>query len=166
MPLMFTPPLFNQKARNDVRFWRPIGYIPNLGFGAPTKEDTRLLHTKTPATFKLQNEHNCIAAALAPLIKISKRGGIRVTVKSKPVIAKVWIHFFMGDMSGHNRWLGQFNSGDKIQWPYCYCKCKIDDMNNSNPTCIYLTREDYLQHIAQQSTSQDNTTSIPLCQNI
>ncbi len=52
MPLMFTLSLFNQRARNDAHFWRPIGYIPNLGYGAPTKEDTKLLHTKTSATFK------------------------------------------------------------------------------------------------------------------
>jgi hypothetical protein len=103
----------------------------------------------------LQNEHNCIAAALAPNIKILKHGGIRVTVKSKPVIAKVGIYFFMGDTSGHNRWLGHFNSGAKIQWPYRDCKCRIDDMNNLNPTCIYLTIEDYHQHIAQGSTLQD-----------
>ncbi len=143
--------------RNDACFWRPIGYIANLGYGAPTKEKTKLLHTKTPAIFKLQNEHNCIAAALAPCIKILKLGGIRVTIKSKPVIAKVWIHFFMGDTSGHNRWLGHFNSDAKIQWPYCDCKCRMDDMNNLNPTCIYLTREDYHQHIAQQSTSEEKT---------
>jgi hypothetical protein len=96
---MFTLSLFNQKARNDVCFWRPKGYIPILGYWASTKEDTKILHTKTPATFKLQNEHNCIAAALAPLVKISKHGGIHVTVKSKPVTAKVSIPFLMGDTS-------------------------------------------------------------------
>jgi hypothetical protein len=149
MPLMFTLSLFNQQAKSDVCFWRPIGYIPNLGYGAPTKEDIKLLHTKTPATFKLQNEPNCNSAALAPLVKVSKRGDIRITVKSKPVITKVWIHFFMGDISGHNQWLGHFNSGANIQRPYHDCKCGINDMNNLNPTCIYLTREDYHQNIAQ-----------------
>jgi hypothetical protein len=152
MPLMFTLSLFNQKARNDVHFWRPMAYIPNLGYLVPTKEDTKLLHTKTPAAFKLQNEHNCIAEALAPLVEISKRGGIPVTVQSKPVIAKVWIHFFMGDTSGHNRWLGHFNSGANIQRLYHDCKCSIDDMEKSDPTCIYLTTDDYHQHIALQST--------------
>jgi hypothetical protein len=83
---------------------------------------------------------------------MSKRGGICVTVQSKPVIAKVWIHFFMGDASGHNWWLGHFNSGANIQQPYCDCKCGIDDMNNLDPTCIYLTRDDYHQHIALHST--------------
>ncbi len=63
-----------------------MAYIPNIGYGAPTKEDTKPLHTMTPATFKLQNKHNCIAAALAPLVELSKHGGMRVTVLSKPVI--------------------------------------------------------------------------------
>lgn len=152
MPLMFTLSLFNQRARNDVRFWRPMAYIPNLGYGAATKEDSRLLHTKTPATYRLQNEHNCLAAALTPLVDISRRGGIRVTIKSKPVIVKVWIHFFMGDTSGHNRWLGHFNSGANIQRPYRDCKCSIDDMDNSDPTCIYLKRDDYHQHILMRSS--------------
>jgi len=152
MPLMFTLSLFNQRARNDVRFWRPMAYIPNLGYGAATKEDSRLLHTKTPATYRLQNEHNCLAAALTPLVDISRRGGIRVTIKCKPVIVKVWIHFFMGDTSGHNRWLGHFNSGANIQRPYRDCKCSIDDMDNSDPTCIYLKRDDYHQHILIRSS--------------
>ena len=152
MPLMFTLSLFNQRARNDVPFWRPMAYIPNLGYGAATKEDSRLLHTKTPATYRLQNEHNCLAAALTPLVDISRRGGIRVTIKSKPVIVKVWIHFFMGDTSGHNRWLGHFNSGANIQRPYRDCKCSIDDMDNSDPTCIYLNRDDYHQHILIRSS--------------
>ena len=135
-----------------MRFWRPIAYIPNLGYGATTKELTRVIHTKTPATYRLQNEHNCIAAALSPLVEISRRGGIRVTIKSKPVVVKVWIHLFMGDTSGHNRWLGHFNSGANVQRPYRDCKCSTDDMDNSNPTCVYLKRADYYQHIAIRST--------------
>ena len=49
--------------------------------------------------------------------------------------------------SGHSRWLGHFNSGANIQRPYCDCKCSIDDMDNLNPNCIYLKRDDYHQHI-------------------
>ncbi len=63
----------------------------------------------------------------------------------------------MSDTCGHNRWLGHFNSGANIQRPYCDYICGIYDMNNTNPTCIYLTREDYHQHKAQQSTSEEKT---------
>ncbi len=31
--IIFTLTLFNQSARNNTRFWRPIGYIPNLSHG-------------------------------------------------------------------------------------------------------------------------------------
>ena len=162
MPMMFTLSLFNQKARNDVRFWRIMGYIPNLGYGATTKEDQRPINTKTPATHKLQNEHNCIAAILEPLVQISKRGGIRMTVKGYPVTAKVWIHFFIGDTSGNNRWLGHFNSGANIQRPYRDCACDIDDMDNANPTCTYLTRGDYHGHISLRSCLEGTREKLDL----
>ena len=32
-PIIFTLTLFNQPSRNNTRFWRPIGYIPNLSYG-------------------------------------------------------------------------------------------------------------------------------------
>jgi hypothetical protein len=31
-PIIFAFTLFNCAARNDSKFWRPIGYIPNLGY--------------------------------------------------------------------------------------------------------------------------------------
>jgi hypothetical protein len=58
MPLMFTLSLFNQKARNDVCFWRPIGYIPNLGYGAPTKKVPSFFTHRNQQHSNLQNEHN------------------------------------------------------------------------------------------------------------
>jgi hypothetical protein len=30
-PTLFTLTLFNRAAQNDLKFWRPIGYIPDLG---------------------------------------------------------------------------------------------------------------------------------------
>ena len=162
MPMMFTLSLFNQKSRNDVRFWRIMGYIPNLGYGATTKEHQRPINTKTPATHKLQNEHNCISAILEPLVQISKRGGISMTVKGYPVTAKVWIHFFIGDTSGNNRWLGHFNSGANIQRPYRDCACDIDDMDNANPTCTYLKRHDYHGHISLRSCLEGTREKLDL----
>ena len=31
-PIIFTLSLFNRESRNYTRFWRPIGYIPNLSY--------------------------------------------------------------------------------------------------------------------------------------
>jgi hypothetical protein len=40
-PIIFTLTLFNRAAQNDLKFWRPIGYIPNLGYGRGTSNKTQ-----------------------------------------------------------------------------------------------------------------------------
>ena len=32
-PIIFTLTFFNQKSRNNPKFWRVLGYVPNLGYG-------------------------------------------------------------------------------------------------------------------------------------
>ncbi len=39
-PIIFTLTLFNCAAQNDSKFWWPIGYIPNLGYGRETSNKT------------------------------------------------------------------------------------------------------------------------------
>jgi hypothetical protein len=39
-PIIFTLTLFNRAAQNDSKFWRPIGYILNLGYGRGTSNKT------------------------------------------------------------------------------------------------------------------------------
>jgi hypothetical protein len=52
-PIIFTQTLLNRLARNNTRFWIPIGYIPNLshGKGVADRQVTR---------DKIQDEHTCI----------------------------------------------------------------------------------------------------------
>ncbi len=42
-PNKITLKLFTRAAQNDLKFWRPIGYIPNLGYrrGPSNKTQTR-----------------------------------------------------------------------------------------------------------------------------
>jgi hypothetical protein len=56
---------------------------------------------------------------------------------------KVWIHFFIGDTEGNNKWLGQY-SGNKegVRRPFIDCKCQFHELSNPNPICTYLTMED------------------------
>jgi hypothetical protein len=42
-PIIFTLTLFNPAAQNDSKCWRPIGYIPNLGYRRGTSNKT---HTR------------------------------------------------------------------------------------------------------------------------
>ena len=46
-PIIFTLTLFNRTSQNNVKFWRPLAYIPNLGYGK-NKAD------KTPTKDKVQ----------------------------------------------------------------------------------------------------------------
>lgn len=94
-PISFTLSCFNQQARNRSKFWRLWCYIPNLSYGAKKKK-------ATPRS-NVQDEHTCIAVAMPELIRIHKQGGIRLTVCGYDVIGKVWIHYIIGDCSGHNR---------------------------------------------------------------
>jgi len=80
---------------------------------------------------------------LLSLIDIHKRGGISATVMGRPVILKVWIHFFAGDTSGNNYWLGHFNGSGKMTCPYRDCVCPFHDMDSVMPHCQYITIADY-----------------------
>ena len=53
-----------------------------------------------------------------------KKGGFRVSVLGKDVNVKIWIHFFIGDTEGNNKWLGHY-SGNKsqVRRPYRDCCC-------------------------------------------
>ncbi len=56
---------------------------------------------------------------------------------------KVWIHYFIGDTKGNNKWFGQYpGNREGVRCPYCDCKCQFHDLSNPNPTCMYLTIDD------------------------
>ncbi len=42
------------------------------------------------------------------LSEIHRNGGFTVTVMGREVKVKVWIHFFIGDTEGNNKWLGLY----------------------------------------------------------
>ncbi len=133
--IIFTLTLFTRAARNDSKFWRPIGYIPNLGYGRGTSN-------KTQKRDKIQDEHSCISFAFQSLKNINKENGFQCVVLGCTVCVKVWIHYFVGDTEGNNKWLGQYpGNREGVRSPYHDCKCQFHDLSNPNPTCIYLTMD-------------------------
>ena len=56
---------------------------------------------------------------------------------------RIWIHFFIGDTEGNNKWLGHY-SGNKsqVQRPYRDCCCNFDKLSDPNPTCVYTTMDE------------------------
>jgi hypothetical protein len=59
-PIIFTLSLFNRNVRNNHKFWRPIGYIPNLSYGKGVAD-------KTPTRDKIQDEHMCFSTVFLSL---------------------------------------------------------------------------------------------------
>ena len=135
-PIIFTLSFFNQKCRNDPQFWRVLGYVPNLGYGKNKSN-------KTPTIDKVQDEHNCLACVFESLRLLHKKGGCRASVLGNEVHVKVWIHYFIGDTEGNNKWLGHY-SGNKsqVQRPYRDCCCSFENLSNPNPSCLYNTMEE------------------------
>jgi hypothetical protein len=59
------------------------------------------------------------------------------------VHVQVWIHYFIGDTEGNNKWLGQYpGNKEGVKRTYWDCKCSFDELSNPNPKCTYLTIED------------------------
>jgi hypothetical protein len=81
-PIIFTLTLFNHAAQNDLKFWRPISYILNLGYGRGTSNKT---YTR---------DKSCILFAFQLLKNINKENGFQCAVLGHTVHVKVWIHFF------------------------------------------------------------------------
>jgi len=135
-PIIFTLTLFNRSSRNNTKFWRPLGYIPNLSYGK-NKAD------KTETKNKIQDEHKCLSVIFESIRNINRSGGFKASVMDRDVNIKVWIHFFIGDTEGNNKWLGHYpGSKRQVHRPYRDCKCDFNELSNSNPTCVYTTLEE------------------------
>jgi hypothetical protein len=87
-PIIFTLTLFNHAAQNDSKFCRPIGYIPNLGYGRGTSN-------KNLTRDEIQDEHSCISFDFQSFKNINKENGFQCVVLGHAVRVKVWIHFFI-----------------------------------------------------------------------
>jgi hypothetical protein len=135
-PIIFTLTMFNRNFRNNSNSWRPLAYIPNLSYGK-NKAD------KTKTAYKVQDEHSCISVALKSIKDIHRNGGFPAVVMGKQVHVTVWIHYFIGDTEGNNKWLGHYpGNRKKICRPYRDCKCNYFELSNPNPTCDYTTLEE------------------------
>jgi hypothetical protein len=127
--------LFNCAAQNDSKFWRPICCILNLGYGRGTSN-------KTQTRDKIQDEHSCISFTFQSLKNINKENGFQCVVLGCTVCVKVWIHYFIGDTEGNNKWFSQYpGNREGARRPYHDCKCQFHDLSNPNPNCIYHTMD-------------------------
>ena len=132
-PIIFTLPFFNEKCRNNPKFWRVLGYVPNLGYGKNKSN-------KTPTVNKIQDEHDCLSCVFESIRQIHRNGGFRATVLGKEVNIRIWIHYFIGDTEGNNKWLGHYQGNkSQVHRPYRDCTCSFHELSNPNPSCVYTT---------------------------
>jgi hypothetical protein len=89
---------------------------------------------------RLQDEYDCLALITKQIIQIQTNGGFWTEVmgKNKNVCVKVWIHFITGDTSGHYNLVGHMN-GSNMKFPYCDCKCELNELSASRPKCKPVT---------------------------
>lgn len=157
-PVSFTLSLFNRSARNLPRFWRLLGYIPNLSAGMGEAN-------RTSATDKVQNHHHCLSFVFKSLREIYDRGGIRTTVMGRKVHIKVWVHLIIGDTEGNNKWLGHYPGNNPgIKRPYRDCHCTFHDLGKVMPNCIYSTIDEMEQ--AQALLRRDKRAGLELFQSM
>jgi hypothetical protein len=90
------------------------------------------------------------------LCKISNEGGFNLVVLGHNVCVKVWIHYFIGDTEGNNKWLGQYPGNQEGgQQPYQDCTCTFDGLKETNPTCVYITLGDVRKGRRRKQDNKD-----------
>jgi hypothetical protein len=87
-PIIFTLTLFNRAAQNDLKFWRPIVYTPNLGYRRGTSNKTHIRD-------KIQDEHSCLSFAFQSLKIINKGNEFQCVVLGHTLRIKIWIHILL-----------------------------------------------------------------------
>ena len=68
--LIATFSFFNEKCRNNDKFYSILGYIPNLGYGLGKSSN------KKPSN-KLQDEHNCLKLIKDQIIELNAKADFK-----------------------------------------------------------------------------------------
>ncbi len=91
---------------------------------------------------KIQDKHTCLSCIFESLRRITRQGQFDLCVLGQNVTVKIWIHYFIGDTEGNNKWLGQYpGNRDGVQRPYCDCKCSFKDVEKHEPKlCLHNIR--------------------------
>jgi hypothetical protein len=112
---------FDLKTRRKTYASFPIGIIPNLKYGISKNSKSK----NKDAKVSLVDEHECLYTVFKQLIDIDKKGGFKVTILGKEVIARPWIHCIIGDIEGNNRLVAQYISNNgSLKRPNRHCKCE------------------------------------------
>ena len=135
-PVSFTLSIFNQKARNNPKFWMPLAYLPDLCFERFVEEGEESTVTS------LEDEHCCLSVALESVKRVHREGGFLSEVLGCKINIKIWIHYIIGDTQGNNKWVAHYTGNGELKMPYRDCMCSFAEMLNPDPRCVYIRPDD------------------------
>jgi hypothetical protein len=109
---------------------------------------------------KVQDENYFFPVLLKSLCDINTNGGFELFIFDQEGHIKVWIHYFIGDTEGNNKWLGQYpGNREGAQQPCHDCTCSLKQLQLSNPWCQYIRLEDIHKGRRHKGDDDDNGLS-------
>ena len=165
-PLLFTTSVISWKQRQDVRAWRPLGFLPELyGKSSAEKEsasNTVAGHGRSQRDY----QHACLDKILESLKAIQKKGFIyrlRLGDQVKWVRIYVPVAFVINDGKSADMLCGRYGSysGGKISRA---CDVDFQECNNTEHKCCYIRQAEMqsLQSLASTRPEEDWALSVPV----
>ena len=139
-PVLFTPTLLNQKARNKSTSWRCLGYIPAFdqksSAGKASEGNTINSHGRST-----RNYHKCLEAVLKsffeamgePFITFVRCGNMVKKVELVLVFAYV-----IGDAKSQDNLCGRYNNYVNTTRICRACDCPKQELDNPYYECTFI----------------------------
>ena len=115
-------------------FWRILALVPNLKIGKGRDK-------AKSAVDKTNEHHEVLREAFRELQEIMNKGGFKTVINGKEVVLKFWIHFIIGDTSGHNDLCAHYNKHFDCSYPNRDCLCNGAKMLELPIECKAITLE-------------------------
>ena len=171
-PVSFTTSLFSEKARRDVKFWRLLGYVPDLNRGRSGAMNNfdRIGEGKGRTT---RNFHKVMDTLMAGLAKA--QAGLDDRLKQVPLkLCDRWfvvelvcpLLFVINDGKQGDQLCCRITSHhSSILRHHRSCHCLYDDLDDPDLQCTFLTTET-INHASQHGSQEDlRQLSIYKCDN-
>ena len=171
-PVSFTTSLFSEKARRDVKFWRLLGYCPDLhrGRSGAMNSFDRIGEGKGRIT---RNFHQVMDTLMAGLAKA--QAGLDSRLKQVPLkICGRWfvvelvcpLLFVINDgKQGDQLCCRLMSHHSSVFRHHRSCDCLYNDLDNPDFQCTFLSTDE-VNHVSQHGSQEDlRQLSIYQCDN-
>jgi len=154
-PLNFTLGIFKRTCRSQFKFWRTLGYIPEL----PVADETN-----APAKgHKARIYHTLVKFLLRGLLEIHGNPSIfdnfqlRIGNHVKVVKLRIPVAFFISDTQGADKLCGRYVVyNDSISRLHRACLCPPSEAANFANQCVFVTMEEMME-VIQRGAKEELT---------